>query len=114
MDDCLFCKIAAGEIPTQFVYEDDHVVAFPDINPTAPVHVLVIPRKHVPNLSAAADEDLALVGRVAQVAGVVAERQGVAESGYRAVANTGQDAQQSVQHFHLHVIGGRPLGWPPG
>jgi histidine triad (HIT) family protein len=111
--ECLFCRIATGEIPAQFVYEDDAVVAFQDVNPQAPVHVLVIPRKHVPTLTAAAD-DPELVARVVAAAAVVAAQQGIEESGYRTVVNTGPDAQQSVQHLHLHVIGGRPLGWPPG
>jgi histidine triad (HIT) family protein len=111
--DCLFCRIAAGEIPTDFVYEDDEVVAFPDINPQAPVHVLVVPRRHVPNLTEAA-QDPVLVGHVTAAVAKVAADQGVGESGYRSVVNTGSDAQQSVQHLHVHVIGGRQMGWPPG
>jgi histidine triad (HIT) family protein len=111
--DCLFCKIASGEIPAEFVYEDDVVVAFPDINPQSPVHVLVVPRRHIADLTAAA-HDPDLLGRVTAAAAQVAADQGVAESGYRTVVNTGPDAQQSVQHLHLHVMGGRPFGWPPG
>lgn len=112
--DCLFCKIVAGEIPTEFVYEDEHVVAFPDINPQAPVHVLVVPRRHVESLSAAADDEQGILEHVSVGAARVAAGQGVADSGYRTVTNTGRDAQQSVPHLHVHVIGGRQLGWPPG
>lgn len=111
MTECLFCRIVAGEIPAQVVYEDDAVVAFRDVNPQAPVHVLVVPREHVPTLTAAAAD---LVGRVAAAATTVAAQQGIEESGYRTVVNTGPDAQQSVPHLHFHVIGGRQLGWPPG
>jgi histidine triad (HIT) family protein len=111
--DCLFCRIVSGEVPAQFVYEDDAVVAFPDINPQAPVHVLVVPRRHVPDLTAAA-EDPDLVARVTAGAAKVAALQGIGDSGYRTVVNTGPDAQQSVQHLHVHVIGGRQMGWPPG
>lgn len=114
MTDCLFCRIAAGEIPAQVVYEDDAVIAIQDIDPQAPVHVLVIPRRHVANLAAAASEDPQLVSQLATAAAEVAAQQGVSDSGYRTVANTGPDAQQSVEHLHLHVIGGRQLGWPPG
>lgn len=113
MTDCLFCRIAAGEIPTDFVYEDDDVVAFRDINPQASVHILVVPRRHVPDLTAAA-EDSDLIGRVVSVVAKVAADQGVDRSGYRSVVNTGPDAQQSVQHLHVHVIGGRQMDWPPG
>jgi histidine triad (HIT) family protein len=112
--DCLFCRIATGEIPAQFVYEDDSVVAFHDVDPQAPVHVLVVPRRHVPNLPVAAAEDPELIARVVAVVAQVAALQGIDESGYRSVVNTGPDAQQSVQHLHFHVIGGRQLGWPPG
>jgi histidine triad (HIT) family protein len=112
--DCLFCRIAAGEIPAQVVYEDDDVLAFRDIDPQAPVHVLVIPRRHVANLTVAASEDPELVARVTAAAAAVAAQEGVSQSGYRTVVNTGPDAQQSVEHLHLHVIGGRQLGWPPG
>jgi histidine triad (HIT) family protein len=112
--DCLFCRIAAGEIPAEFVYQDEDVVAFPDINPQAPVHVLVIPRRHVPDLTAAAGADAPLLSKLGAAAARVAVSQGIADSGYRSVINTGPNAQQSVHHLHVHVIGGRELGWPPG
>jgi histidine triad (HIT) family protein len=114
VQDCLFCRIARGEIPADVVYQDQDVVAFRDIQPQAPVHVLVIPRRHIAGLDALAGEDTALLGHVFQVSGRVAQEQGVAESGYRTVVNTGPDAQQSVPHLHAHVIGGRPMSWPPG
>jgi histidine triad (HIT) family protein len=110
----LFCRIAAGEIPADFVYQDEDVVAFPDISPQAPVHVLVIPRRHVESLSTAAQADPQILASLGSAAARVAESQGIAESGYRSVINTGADAQQSVPHLHVHVIGGRELGWPPG
>jgi histidine triad (HIT) family protein len=112
--DCLFCRIVAGEIPTSFVYQDEDVVAFADINPQAPVHVLVIPRTHFSTLAETAAADPGLVGHVAQVAARIAQEQGIADTGYRTVVNTGADAQQSVLHLHMHVLGGRQLGWPPG
>lgn len=112
--DCLFCKIAAGRIPAGVVYEDDLTLAFRDINPQAPVHVLVIPRAHVASLDEAADADEALMGRLLLAAARVARQEGLAEGGYRTVINTGAGAGQSVFHIHLHVLGGRPLSWPPG
>jgi histidine triad (HIT) family protein len=110
--DCLFCRIVRGEIPVALVAETPECVAFRDINPQAPVHVLVIPREHVTSLDEACDA--ALVGRLALVAADIARREGVAESGYRTVINTNADAGQSVAHIHLHLLGGRKLGWPPG
>ena len=110
--DCLFCRVARGEIPAAIVAETPETVAFRDINPQAPVHVLVIPREHVASLDDA--RDAALVGRLALVAADIARREGVAESGYRTVINTNADAGQSVAHIHLHLLGGRRLGWPPG
>lgn len=114
MSECLFCRIVAGEIPAHKVYEDEHAVAFRDINPQAPTHVLVIPRTHVASMNEldrlGHDEVAALFRAVASVA----RQEGVAESGYRTVMNTGADAQQSVHHLHLHVLGGRPMSWPPG
>jgi histidine triad (HIT) family protein len=111
-DDCLFCRIVAGEIPADIVYQDAATVAFRDINPQAPVHVLVVPRAHVADLNATPEAPVfeALFAAVR----AVARQEGVAESGFRSVINTGPDAQQSVQHVHVHVLGGRPLGWPPG
>ena len=110
----LFEKIIAGEIPADIVYQDEHAVAFRDINPTAPTHVLVIPRKPIPSLAQASDEDMELLGRVLLVARDVARQEGVDGSGYRLVLNTGADAGQEVMHMHFHLLGGRGLGWPPG
>ena len=112
--DCLFCKIAAGEIPAQVVYTDEHALAFRDINPQAPTHVLVIPRRHVASLADASDADEPLLGRLFLTAARVAAQEGLTEGGYRTVVNTGAGAGQSVFHIHLHVLGGRPLSWPPG
>ena len=111
-DDCLFCRIVRGEIPAKIVAETEHCVAFRDIDPKAPVHVLVIPREHVPSLSEA--KDPAVVGRLALLAADIAAREGIAESGYRMVLNTNADAGQTVFHVHLHLLGGRRMGWPPG
>jgi histidine triad (HIT) family protein len=111
--DCIFCKIAAGEIPSDKVYEDGDLVAFRDLNPQAPVHVLIIPRKHLASLNEASDEDRALLGRVLLAARALAEKLDVA-SGYRVVNNCGAPAGQSVFHVHFHLLGGRPMGWPPG
>lgn len=110
---CLFCKIAAKEIPAKLVLETEDVVAFHDINPQAPIHVLVIPRQHVVSLGAATAADEALLGKVMLAAQRVAAELGVVD-GFRVVANTGAAAGQSVFHLHVHVLGGRPLGWPPG
>lgn len=114
MADCLFCRIVEGAIPAKILYEDDHCLAFADINPQARVHVLVIPRRHVVSLAAVSEHDGALLGNLLVACGKVAREQGVEESGYRVVANTGQEAGQSVFHLHFHVLGGRHLGWPPG
>jgi histidine triad (HIT) family protein len=113
MSDCLFCKIAAGEIPAKIVHEDDDLIAFHDISPQAPIHVLVVPRKHVASLDAADDGDQALLGRILlAIRGLARELK--IESGYRVVNNCGAPAGQSVFHIHFHVLGGRPMGWPPG
>jgi histidine triad (HIT) family protein len=111
-DTCLFCRIANKEIPASIVAESEHCVAFRDINPQAPVHILVIPREHVPSLNQASDP--ALVGRLALFAAELAAKEGIAEGGYRTVINTNADAGQTVFHVHLHLLGGRRLGWPPG
>lgn len=111
-DSCLFCRIAKGEIPTKFVAESDEAVAFRDIDPKAPTHVLVIPRQHLTSLATAEDEEL--LGQLLGLAARVARQEGISESGYRVVANTGPDGGQSVDHLHLHVMGGRRLTWPPG
>ncbi len=112
--DCLFCKIVAGEIPVEFVYESDTVVAFRDINPQAPTHVLVIPRKHIATINDIAPEDEAVIGHMYTAAKEIAAAEGIAEDGYRTVMNCNEGAGQSVFHIHLHVLGGRPMTWPPG
>jgi histidine triad (HIT) family protein len=112
--DCLFCGIAAGEIPATRVLESARTIAFQDINPQAPLHVLVIPKEHYQDLAALAKADDGLLDEVAAQAAVVASNAGVAESGYRVVFNTGPQAGQTVHHVHAHVLGGRPMGWPPG
>ena len=113
MGDCIFCKIVAGEIPSKKVLEDDDVVAFHDLNPQAPVHVLVIPRRHIASLGDAGEEDQALLGRVLMATRKLADELGVA-AGYRVVNNCGASAGQSVFHIHFHLLGGRPMAWPPG
>jgi histidine triad (HIT) family protein len=112
--DCLFCRIVAGEIPADMVFQDERSLAFRDINPQAPVHVLVIPREHIESLDDAGQRDEALLGHLLRVAARVANEQGLSDSGYRTIVNTGAGAGQSVFHLHLHVIGGRSLNWPPG
>jgi histidine triad (HIT) family protein len=111
---CLFCRIIAGEIPGKFLHQDDRLVVLQDINPQAPLHVLVIPRKHVATLNDLSQEDDGLVGEMLRRAAIVAREHGVADSGYRAVFNCNREAGQTVFHIHLHVLGGRSLGWPPG
>jgi len=111
-DDCLFCRIVRKEIPAKLVAEDEHCVAFRDINPQAPVHVLVIPREHVPSLNQATDA--AMLGRLSLMAADIAQKEGVAEAGYRTVINTNAAAGQTVFHVHLHLLGGRSMHWPPG
>jgi histidine triad (HIT) family protein len=110
--DCLFCKIVRGEIPAKLVYESDDCVAFRDIDPKAPVHVLVIPREHVSSLNEV--RDASMVGRLALVAAEIARTEGIADSGYRTVINTNRDAGQTVFHIHAHLLGGRSFSWPPG
>jgi histidine triad (HIT) family protein len=112
--DCLFCRIAAGSIPADVVHETDRVMAFRDVNPQAPVHVLVIPKDHVASLDAADGDHAAILAETLLAARDVARAEGVAETGYRAVTNVGDDGGQSVHHLHVHVLGGRALGWPPG
>ena len=119
MSDCLFCRIIAEEVPADVVLETDRVLAFRDIDPKAPTHVLVIPKEHHRNLGALAQADPVLLGEVARAAHAVAEQEGLVgdgrvEPGYRVVTNTGPQAGQSVDHLHLHVLGGRPMMWPPG
>jgi histidine triad (HIT) family protein len=112
--DCLFCKIVAGVIPSTAVHETDQTYAFRDINPQASTHVIVVPREHYADAASLAEADPALAGAVLAAAGEVASAEGVAESGYRLVFNTGPDAGQAVAHVHCHVIGGRRMAWPPG
>lgn len=112
--DCLFCGIVEGRIPTKLVREDEDTVAFQDINPQAPVHMLVIPRKHLGSLDEAGTDDRALLGNLLSAAQDVARQAGIAESGYRTVINTGEEGGQSVGHLHVHVLGGRSMSWPPG
>jgi len=111
---CLFCRIIAGEIPGDFIHQDEQCVAIRDINPQAPMHVLVIPREHLESLDDASQKDEALVGHLLRIAARLANEEGHAESGYRTVINTGAGAGQSVFHLHVHVLAGRPLNWPPG
>jgi histidine triad (HIT) family protein len=112
--DCLFCRIVAGEVPADIVHETTHTLAFRDIDPQAPVHVVVIPRGHHPDAAALAAADPAAAGALLAAAGEVARLEGVAGSGYRLVFNTGRDAHQTVHHVHCHVLGGRAMAWPPG
>jgi len=114
MSDTIFGKIARGEIDTDLIYEDDDVVAFQDISPQAPTHVLVIPRKAIPTLNDAQPEDAELIGKLVLTAAKIAKQAGIAEEGYRTVINCNAGAGQTVFHLHLHVFGGRPMQWPPG
>ncbi|HHE31528.1 MAG TPA: histidine triad nucleotide-binding protein [Chlorobaculum parvum] len=111
--DCIFCKIAAGHIPASLIYKNDHVAAFHDLNPVAPVHILIIPLEHISSLSELTDSDSEIAAQILLAARVVAEKMGVLESGYRLVLNNGADALQSVGHIHAHLIGGKTMGWPP-
>lgn len=111
---CVFCRIAASEVPAQIVYENDDVVAFRDLNPQAPTHILLIPRKHVTGINDPSALDGSILTPLFSAAVYVAQREGLAEGGYRLVLNVGPDAGQSVFHLHLHLLGGRQLGWPPG
>lgn len=114
MADCLFCRIVAGEIPADIVAENDGAVAFRDVNPVAPTHALVIPREHLENVAEIAAKASVTLGDVFGLAAEVAAKEGIAETGYRLVANTGRDGHQTVFHAHVHVLGGRSMGWPPG
>ena len=114
MDDCLFCKIVSGTIPATVTYQDDRVLVFQDIQPQAPVHLLVIPKQHIGSLDKAGQDQTALLGHLLATCAKVARDVGIAETGYRVVANTGAQGGQTVYHIHLHVLGGRQLTWPPG
>ena len=110
MADCLFCKIIKGEIPSNKVYEDDEILAFKDINTAAPIHILVIPKKHITSLAHLEKEDEAIVGRIYGVINKIAEEQGVKEKGYRVIVNCGKDGGQEVMHLHFHLLAGKQLG----
>jgi histidine triad (HIT) family protein len=112
--DCIFCDIAEGEIPADIVHNDDLVVAFRDINPKAPTHILLISREHVGSAAELTEDHAPLLARLFVVAATLARSEGIAESGYRLVTNVGGDAGQSVHHLHLHMLGGRSMSWPPG
>ncbi|MDD2420634.1 MAG: histidine triad nucleotide-binding protein [Heliobacteriaceae bacterium] len=114
MKDCLFCKISQGEIPAQIVYEDDQCIAFRDVNPVAPIHVLIIPREHISGIAAVTNAQQALLGHLLLVARRIAQDLGGEENGYRLVLNNGVQAGQTVFHLHIHLLAGRQLGWPPG
>lgn len=113
MENCLFCKIAAGDIPSSIVYQDEHVVAFRDINPVAPQHILFVPRRHLSSMDDLTSEDAELLTHIFMTAKQIARESGL-EQGYRFLTNVGPDAGQSVSHLHFHLLGGRKLGWPPG
>ena len=114
MADCLFCKIAAGDIPSNKLFEDDQLLAFYDIDPQAPVPFLVIPKKHIDSAAVLTEDDAALLGHIYAVIAQLAAQLGIAENGYRVVTNVGADGGQSVKHLHFHVLAGRSLAWPPG
>ena len=114
MNDCLFCKIINRQIPASIVYEDQRVLAFNDINPQAPTHVLVIPRRHIVSLNEMSVEDDQLIGELVRRAAAIAKERGLSAGGYRTVFNTNRDAGQTVFHIHLHLLGGRSMTWPPG
>jgi histidine triad (HIT) family protein len=111
--DCIFCKIINREIPATIVYEDERCLAFRDISPQAPVHILVIPKEHFASLRDAEENQEAVIGYVMRKCAEIAEQEGIRQSGFRTVINTGSDAQQSVFHLHVHLLGGRPMGWNP-
>ena len=112
--DCIFCKIAAGEFNTKFVFENDELVAFRDIRPQAPVHILIIPRRHIDRINQLTDSNVELVGKMVLVANQLAKNENISDSGYRLVFNCGRDSGQEVEHIHLHLFGGRKMSWPPG
>ncbi|NMC73841.1 MAG: histidine triad nucleotide-binding protein [Geobacteraceae bacterium] len=114
MDGCIFCRIIAGEVPARTVYEDEHLVVIEDISPVAPLHLLIIPRKHIVNSLEVREEDAFLIGRAFQVAAEIARENGVAEDGFRIVNNTNAGAGQTVFHIHFHLLAGRKFSWPPG
>ena len=114
MQDCIFCKIAKKEIPTTLVHEDEISVSFRDINPKAPTHVLIIPKKHIRSVVEAEEADSPLLGHLIHVANGIAKKEGISEKGFRLVVNSGLESGQSVWHIHIHLLGGRKMSWPPG
>ena len=113
-NDCIFCKIASKEIPVNAVYEDDQMIAFPDVNPAAPVHLLAIPKKHIANLLEVEAEDRALVSHLMEMVPKIARDAGLEQDGFRVVINTKDNGGQTVHHLHIHILGGRFMNWPPG
>jgi histidine triad (HIT) family protein len=109
--DCIFCKIAAGEMPSELLYQDEEVIVFPDINPAAPTHLLIVSRKHIPSLLHLSEAELPLIGHMTRVANQLARKYGIADSGYRLVINCGEQGGQLVPHLHMHLLGGRKLKW---
>ena len=114
MTDCIFCKIVSGDIPAEKIFENDHVIGFRDLNPQAPTHVLVIPKKHISTINDIQQEDKGLIGEMFLAAQQIAADEGLSERGYRAVMNCNAEAGQTVFHIHLHLLGGRAMTWPPG
>lgn len=114
MDDCIFCKIAAGDVPASIVKQDDLVVAFEDINPQAPIHIQIIPRKHIPSVLELDSAQVEILARMVETANEIARERGLDERGFRLVFNCGPEAGQTVPHLHLHLLGGRAMSWPPG
>ncbi|MDN5277123.1 MAG: histidine triad family protein [Clostridiales bacterium] len=114
MDDCIFCRIVDKQIPSRIVYEDDSILAFHDIDPKAPVHVLVIPKQHIPSINEVTQENSQVIAHIFATMPKIAQQLGIKDSGYRVVVNCGKDAGQAVNHLHYHVLGGRSLTWPPG
>jgi Diadenosine tetraphosphate (Ap4A) hydrolase and other HIT family hydrolases len=114
MSDCVFCLISQKRIPSEIVYEDEYVIAFKDLNPEAPVHILIIPKKHIPSLMEAGDDDLSLITKIYSAAKKIAAQFGISENGFRIVTNCGRDGGQTVNHLHFHLLGGRSMQWPPG
>lgn len=111
MKDCIFCKIVDKELPSRIIYEDNKFIAFKDVNPKAPVHLLIIPKKHIPSVNRIESQDADLVGKLILVAQKIAKKEGVSESGYRLIFNIGKNAGQTVDHLHLHLLGGKKLPW---
>jgi len=114
MNDCIFCKLANGEIPTEFLFESENIVAFNDASPVAPVHVLIIPKRHLESINDLKGQESGLIQEMTLAARDIAENLGIKDKGYRLVINTGLDGGQEVMHLHMHLVGGRPMNWPPG